>query len=189
LLAAGNKTGLTIMLRAFPHKDVAARDRIDAAFLALAEGDEGLAGKLDDGLLGGNSASDADFAPGLYKTRWGVCELCSLALLERRRGDAATAARHESTAGKYLDDIEAAGHVWHGLHYLRATLQAAGGNATGALKSLTTAVDLGWRRAWLLRVDPAFEDLRADPRFQQLLARIDQANAASRAQLPAAASP
>ncbi len=188
-LAAGDTAGVKQSLLALPAGGTAPRDRVDAAFLALAAGDTGLVAKLSAGLAGGKLEDETAFEPGLYKTRWGVCELCSLALLDRRQGDAADAARLESTARTYLDQVESAGHVWHGLHYLRATLLAQGGDAEGALKSLERAVDLGWRRAWLLQADPALAGLRDQPRFARLLSRIDEANANARVKLAGSVSP
>jgi hypothetical protein len=188
-LAAGDTAGVKQSLLGLPAKGTEPRDRIDGAFLALAAGDTGLVAKLSSGLAGRKLEDETAFEPGLYKTRWGVCELCSLALLDRRQGDAAEAARLESTARSYLDQLESAGHVWHGLHYLRATLQAQGGDKDGALKSLERAVDLGWRRAWLLQADPLLAGLRDEPRFGKLLARIDDANAKARAKLAEGVSP
>ena len=189
LLAAGDTAGLRKLLSRFPAGQSASRDRIDAAWLALAAADEKLVATLGGNLIGGRLTDESEFAPGLYKTRWGVCELCSLAFLESRQGDAMRAERLALSAENYLDGVESAGHVWNGLHYLRATLLAEQGDVDAALAALERAVGLGWRRAWLLRADPALAGLRASPRFVNLLARIDQANAASRAKLEAVASP
>jgi hypothetical protein len=124
-----------------------------------------------------------ELTPGLYRTRWGVCELCSAALLASRAGDATSARRHAEAARAYFEGLEANGHVWHGLHYLRAGILAQSGDAGAALTSLERAVDLGWRRAWLMRMDPALEPIRANARFEELLARVDLATAGERAAL------
>lgn len=182
-LATGDKAGLQRFLTGISLAEAAPRERVDAAFLALAAGDAALAGRLGGAALAPRATEADDFAPGLYRTRWGVCELCSLALLERQRGDTAAAERHATAAAQYLDAVESHGHVWHGLHYLRATLQAQRGEADAALQSLQRAVDLGWRRAWLMRADPALQSLAGHPRFLNLLASLDATNAEARERL------
>jgi hypothetical protein len=158
---------------------------VDTAFFALAISDPALAvGIAGDALAPRPSLVD-DFSPGLYRTRWAVCEICTAGLLERDRGDAAAAAGFESVAASHFDQLEASGHVWHGLHYLRAGLQAQAGDTAAALASLERAVALGWRRAWLMRIDPALTPLRSEAMFQKLLAKIDRENAAARERLAA----
>ena len=176
-LAAGDKDGLRQYLKRLRLDSVAPRDRLDAAFLALAAEDTSLAAELAGlGSASAGRARDEDFAPSLYRTRWGICELCALSLLSRLRGDTTAAAAQASAAAAALDRMEAQGHVWHGLHYLRAGLHAQRGDSKAALASLQRAVDLGWRRAWLMAADPALAPLRDEPGFRALLARIEAAN-------------
>lgn len=186
-LAAGDLDGLRRFLRRLPLDSATPRERLDAAFLALAARDTSLASGL--GAVGGGPAGTPygdDLAPGVYRTRWGVCELCSLALLSRAAGDAASATAHSDVAAAALDRMQERGHVWHGLHYLRAGLQAQQGQGEAAIDSLEQAVDLGWRRAWLMRADPALEPVRSDPRFTALLEKIDVANGLARERLATA---
>ncbi len=82
-----------------------------------------------------------------------------------------------------LDRYERQGNVWHALHFHRARLKALRGDGEGALTSLAAAVDAGCRRGWRLRLDPAFDSLRDQPRFSTALARIDAEVARQRALL------
>jgi tetratricopeptide (TPR) repeat protein len=183
LLATGDIAGLRLHLGRLELDRALPRERVDAAFFALAIGEPALASRIAGDALEPRPDLADDFRPGLYRTRWGVCEACTAALLERRRGDPAAAARMEALATQHFDNVESNGHVWHGLHYLRATVQAQAGEREAALASLGRAVELGWRRGWLMRRDPSFGDLRSDPQFESLLARIDEANAADRRKL------
>lgn len=183
LLATGDVTGLRRHLAGLDFDKAAPRERVDAAYFALALDDLPLATKIAGDSLEPRPTLADDFQPGLYRTRWAVCEACTAALLERSHGDAASAARFESIANAHFDDVERNGHVWHGLHYLRAGMQAQAGDKAAALASLGRAVELGWRRAWLMRIDPALKPLREDSKFKKMLATIDAANERSRAEL------
>ena len=180
LLATGNTKDLRTHLSNLRLRNASPRERTEAAFFALALDDAALAEKLaGDALVPRPTLAD-DFQPGLYRTRWGVCEICSAALVESSRGDAKAAAQFEVAAKSYFDRVEASGHVWHALHYLRAGLQAQAGEKESALASLDRAVELGWRRGWLMRADPSLKPLREEKKFKDLLAAIDSANAESR---------
>jgi hypothetical protein len=185
LLAAGDVAGLRLHLGRLVLDQAVPRERVDTAYFALAIGDPALARGIAGDALAPRSSLADDFRPGLYRTRWAVCEICTAGLLERSRGDAAAAAELESVAARHFDQVEASGHVWHGLHYLRAGLQAQAGDKAAALASLDRAVAIGWRRAWLMRVDPALTPLRGEAGFKELLAKIDRENAAAREQLAA----
>ena len=161
---------------------------IDSAFLALVAGDARQAEELRILALRDPVDPQDTFHPGFYATRWGICEVCVLSLLERKRGDVAMADGLAQFASHWFDEIEANGHRWHGLHYARATLLAAGGRTQEALASLERAYELGWRRAWLMRADPALASLRAEPRFVALIARIELDAARSRQRLSASAA-
>jgi len=186
LLASGDQAGLRLHLGRLDFGQAEPRERVDAAFFALALGEQALAERLAGDALAQRPTLLEDLRPGLYRTRWGVCEACTAGLLERGRGQADRATPLESLAARHLDDVEARGHVWHGLQYLRAALHAQAGEPDAALRALERAVELGWRRAWLMRVDPSFSALRQDPRFQGLLAKIEESNAASRQALATA---
>jgi tetratricopeptide (TPR) repeat protein len=180
LLATGDRQGLRLHLERLDLGEAQPRERVDAAFFALALGEQALAERIAGDALAQQPALLEDLRPGLYRTRWGICEACTAGLLERGRGNLDRAAPLESLAVRHFDSVEARGHVWHGLNYLRAALLAQQGEREAALGALERAVKLGWRRAWLTRADPSFAELRRDSRFQSLLATIDEANAAAR---------
>ena len=121
----------------------------------------------------------------VWQTRWGRSALLAFTLCARARGDTAAAERYLAQLSGWLDYLERNGHVWAGLHYLRADVHALRGRSDDALRELGTATRLGWRRAWWMRVDPALESVRADTRFAALLAHIASANASDQARLTA----
>jgi serine/threonine-protein kinase len=182
-LATGDRAAALRALRALPPEEASARERADAALSALAAGDAALAARLAAVPRQASQPVEEMLQPGLYRTRWGACELCALALVERAHGNEAEAARLESLAAAFLDRVEAGGHAWHALHYLRAALRAQRGDIGGALESLERAVAMGWRRAWWMSLDPALAPLRGEERFRRLLATIEAANAQARSRL------
>jgi TolB-like protein/DNA-binding winged helix-turn-helix (wHTH) protein/tetratricopeptide (TPR) repeat protein len=150
-----------------------ARQLLNAGFLAAAAGDAGLAEKYRARAVALVQSPHESLQPGLYSLRWGNCELCYLAMLERLRGAADVAQSHEAFVLARLVDNEKAGHRWHGLEYVRATVLAQQGNDSGALQALQRAAHLGWRSVWLTEVDPAFTRLRKRPEFQRLVSQQD----------------
>ncbi len=115
-----------------------------------------------------------------YRIRWGRSSPLTLAIIALRGGDSAGAAERLTALMNHLDDLERAGHVWHGLEYLRASMHALREDPHAALAALERAYQLGWRRAWWMRVDPAFAGMRDDPAFTGLITRIEHENAATR---------
>ncbi|HUM11848.1 MAG TPA: winged helix-turn-helix domain-containing protein [Myxococcaceae bacterium] len=85
----------------------------------------------------------------------------------------------------YVDRYERQGNVWHAIGYHKARIAAMRGDGATALAQLEKAVDLGWRRGWWLRVDPALASLRSSPRFQAVLERIETETRAQRERLSA----
>ncbi|MEG2805811.1 winged helix-turn-helix domain-containing protein [Stenotrophomonas sp.] len=79
-----------------------------------------------------------------------------------------------------------AGDGWPDLAVERALLQQARGASGPALVALHQAVDAGFRDAAWLRATPLFAPLRTAPGWAPLLARIETAVAAERAQVLAA---
>jgi TolB-like protein/DNA-binding winged helix-turn-helix (wHTH) protein/tetratricopeptide (TPR) repeat protein len=173
-LARGNFTLLLENLRSKEWLAIDdARQLLNAGFLAAAAGDAGLAEKYRARAVALAQSPHESLRPGLYDARWGICELCYLAMLERLHGAADVAQSHESLVLTWLSNIEKAGHLWHGLEYVRATVLAQQGNDAGALLALQRAVKLGWRSYWLTDVDPAFVRLRKRPEFQRLFSQQD----------------
>lgn len=85
----------------------------------------------------------------------------------------------------YVDRYERQGNVWHAIGYHKARIAAMRGDEPTALAQLEKAVDMGWRRGWWLKVNPALASLRSSPRFQIVLARIETETRAQRERLAA----
>jgi len=119
----------------------------------------------------------------VWETRWGRAPEIILALTARATGDSEGAERYLDQLDLWLEYVVREGHVWAGERYLRAATAALRNDRSKALRALEEAVELGWRRSWWLRADPAFRSLRDDPHFIALLARIDALNAPMRAHI------
>lgn len=161
-------------------------EHADAAWLALAAGDEALARKWSPKEPVITGELEAQFMPTIYDTRWSLCSLCARVSLEQLNGDADTARRHVAIMQKWIDDLAEQGGAWPGLDFLRAQLAAQLGQRDEAFGWLTQAVDRGWRREWILRAEPAFATLRDDRRYAALLARIQEDNKRARDKVTAA---
>jgi TolB-like protein/DNA-binding winged helix-turn-helix (wHTH) protein/Flp pilus assembly protein TadD len=155
-------------------------EHADAAWLAVAAGDEALARRWSprEPVIAGEL--EPQFQPSIYDTRWSLCSMCQRATLERLQGDDENARRHVAMMRSWLDSLSAQGGDWPGLHFLRAQLAAQSGDGEAAFTSLTNAVDRGWRREWILRAEPAFAALRGDSRYSALLKRIQESNKQAR---------
>ena len=88
-------------------------------------------------------------------------------------------ANANAAAEPLLDDAQAmlqrlrnGGNTFHTLAYHEARIAALRGQRDVCVAKLGAAVDGGWRRAWSLAFDPAFRDLRDDPRVKALIARV-----------------
>ncbi len=79
-----------------------------------------------------------------------------------------------------LNDYEQRGVTAPAFSFHRARMLALRGDTARALTSLQTAVDRGWRRAWWINRDPAFEQLRGETAFKAMLQKIDAQLAAQR---------
>lgn len=172
-LARGDSEGAKRFVKAIKIPDGYYREFADAGWLALAAGDEALARRwspLEPPTVG---EAEDDMMPSVYDTRWSLCSMCARALLERVQGDTGSALRHERRMFKWLEGFEKQGGQWSGLHYLKGTLHAQSGDAEAAFKELGRAIDLGWRRPWLLRADPALKSIRDDARFAPLLKKVE----------------
>jgi TolB-like protein/DNA-binding winged helix-turn-helix (wHTH) protein/Flp pilus assembly protein TadD len=188
LVAKNDTTALSLALK---KKEIVSnadpRQLIHASLLALVAGNTLQAEGWRAEAVHDQPDLQDTFHPRLYATRWSVCEMCVLSLLDRRRGETLAADKLARFASAWLDEVEASGHRWHGLHYVRATLLAPQGRTEEALASLERAYEHGWRRAWLMRFDPSLANLRAAPRFVSLLERIERDTAEVRERLTASA--
>ncbi|MCC7461042.1 MAG: winged helix-turn-helix domain-containing protein [Gammaproteobacteria bacterium] len=188
-LARGNRNSATRVLLRASSSNVAPDERLEATALALAVGDVGLAVAVAAGVDSNSVRAPNDLRSAPYHGLWGPCELCTLALLQQRTGAVDAAARSAAAALVALDDLARRGYRWPALDYQRAGLLAQMRHKDAALDALERAVDLGWRRAWLARIDPTMDHLRREPRFAAALARIDALNAHARVQLRVVVNP
>jgi serine/threonine protein kinase/tetratricopeptide (TPR) repeat protein len=93
-----------------------------------------------------------------------------------------------SEAAKIFDEIAAAnrksllaGADWPIVFMENAAVHALRGESTAALDELDRAYAAGWRDGRTLAIDPLFTSVRSEPRFKQMLARIEADVAAMRA--------
>jgi tetratricopeptide (TPR) repeat protein len=93
-----------------------------------------------------------------------------------------------SEAAKILDEISAAnrksllaGADWPMVFVQNGAIHALRGQSAAALDELDRAYAAGWRDGRTLAIDPLFASVRAEPRFTQLLSRIEADVAAMRA--------
>lgn len=185
LLATGDRDGLLRLLQSAKGNARDPQERIHAAFLALAAGDAGVATRMLAARAEDAAPSAERTGPEVEGMRWGRCDPCAMSILQHRAGRSELAEATARSTLAALDRLERQGLVLHGLHYARAGLLAQQGRATMAMREILRAADLGWRRAWLMRVDPSLESLRHEPAFVALIARIEADNLRARRRLTA----
>jgi len=173
LLARGDHAGMRRRLASLSIKPEYLAERADAAWLSLAAGDEKQARVWSPLMPPTVGEAEAELMPSIFDTCWSLCAMCSRALLEAVQGDATVAAKHRALMLKWFDELAKQGGDWHGLHYLRGVLHAQAGDREAAFRELQRAVDLGWRRPWLLRSDPSLRALHDDARYAKLMAVIE----------------
>jgi TolB-like protein/DNA-binding winged helix-turn-helix (wHTH) protein/Tfp pilus assembly protein PilF len=139
-----------------------------AAALALESGDRALARQFADQAIRSPGFNRTRLM-NVWHTRWARSDALTLALVGRSGPDAAGSAQLLTDLGKYLDRLQSNGHVWGGIHYLRACVLAQQGDVQGARAALLKAQALGWHRAWWAKHDPALAPLAADPAFRALM--------------------
>ena len=142
-------------------------------------------------LLAGNAAAAKsaverafkaqDFAPGMLESpwnasRWGHVDDMTVALVEMRTGKTEQATRRLGAVAATLDSLVANGGRRYGINELRATVLALRGDGEGAVRALSRAAELGWRRSWWAAREPDLESVRARGDFRELLARVDESN-------------
>jgi transcriptional activator of cad operon len=133
--------------------------------------------------LDATAARGETLAPEPWFVFQGSHRLLDLATVQSVLGQRALAEQHLVAVLTQLDTLERQDNRWHMLAFHRARVQALRGQRTNALDALEVAVRAGSRRAWWLRVDPAFAALRGEPRFAALLGDIGTRVAAQRRQL------
>lgn len=107
----------------------------------------------------------------------------NLATVQYLLGQAQASAATLEEVERHLDALTRQGNRWPMLDFHRGRALALRGRISDSLTALERAVAAGARRGWWLRLDPALAALRGEPRFQRLLADIDQRVATQRQQL------
>jgi DNA-binding winged helix-turn-helix (wHTH) protein/TolB-like protein/Tfp pilus assembly protein PilF len=169
---------LALTAQAVP-EDAYAIDVMMVRAMAALPVDEALLQRALDTLR----SRDATLQPILWTVFQGFDPLIDLATIYAVLGQPEKGRPHLDMAEQQLDRYERQGNAWHALAFHRSRLLALRGHTNAALDALHAAVSGGCRRGWRLRLDPAFESLRASPRFAAELARIDAETARQRAAL------
>lgn len=117
----------------------------------------------------GESARQASF----YEVVKGFYPTLEIATLYAVAGAADRAAPLIDEAERTVEQYAQHGVSVPGLDFHRARIAGLRGDPARTLAALQRAVDAGWRRAWRLRLDPAFATLKHDTRFTALVARIE----------------
>lgn len=99
-----------------------------------------------------------------------------LAVVDMILGDQLSAQRELETVLSMLNAMIAAGVERHGTYELRAQVHALKGQGDDAMRDLSKAAQLGWRRAWWALHEPYFASLRPRSDFQDLMTRVNQSN-------------
>jgi TolB-like protein/DNA-binding winged helix-turn-helix (wHTH) protein len=150
---------------------------LSAAYYRLLVGDSAEARGLVE-----RARQAADFVPEALQSpwdlaRWGHSDDLTIALVELRGGDRASAYRRLDTLAATLDQLARNGEQRYGVDELRATVLAQRGEADGAMKSLARAAEKGWRRAWWAAREPDVAALWARGDFRDLVTRVGSSNA------------
>jgi transcriptional activator of cad operon len=99
-----------------------------------------------------------------------------LAAVDIILGDQLSAQRELGAVLTMLNAMIAAGIERHGTYELRAQVYALKGQGDDAMRDLSKAAQLGWRRAWWALHEPYFASLRPRSDFQDLITRVNQSN-------------
>jgi len=150
---------------------------LSAAYHRLLIGDAAAARLLIERAL-----KAADFMPGTLESpwdaaRWGHSDDLTIAMVELQNGDKPSAMRRLDAVSATLDRLVRNGDKRYGVDELRATVLALRGDGDGAMRSLSRAADLGWRRAWWAEREPDLSALWTRSDFRALMTRVNESNA------------
>lgn len=126
----------------------------------------------------------ADRDPGYGEDAWfarnaspvGSPYRIDLSVAEIALGDRLSAGRELDSVLAMLNAMIAAGVERSGTYELRAKVYALKDQAIDAMRDLSKAEKLGWRRAWWATHEPYFASLFPRSDFQALIIRVNQAN-------------
>jgi TolB-like protein/DNA-binding winged helix-turn-helix (wHTH) protein len=99
-----------------------------------------------------------------------------LAVAEKMLGEDAAAQRDLDEVLAMLNSMIASGVERYGTYELRAKVYALQGRGDDALRDLSKAVNLGWRRSWWAANEPYFASMQSRSDFQALLAQVNRSN-------------
>jgi TolB-like protein/DNA-binding winged helix-turn-helix (wHTH) protein/Tfp pilus assembly protein PilF len=125
-----------------------------------------------------------DREPGLAEDPWsaraatpvGSSYRIDLAMAEISLGDQLSAQRELDTVLTMLNAMIGAGVERSGTYELRAKVYALKGQGDDAMRDLSRAASLGWRRAWWAMHEPYFASLLSRRDFQALMTGVSQSN-------------
>jgi TolB-like protein/DNA-binding winged helix-turn-helix (wHTH) protein/tetratricopeptide (TPR) repeat protein len=158
-----------------------------AAYYQLLAADVTAARTLAERALKSPDYSAADLGNPWNISRWGHSDELTLALIDMRTGNEAAAASRLGSIAATLDDLVRNGEKRFGVDEVRATVLALRGDPEGAVRSLTRAAELGWRRSWWAQREPDLSTIWTRNDFRALMSRVDQSNSELRARIAQAA--
>jgi serine/threonine-protein kinase len=88
--------------------------------------------------------------------------------------------QHEAARAQLTERVKEVAEADHDAPYWIATAYAVEGMRDQAFKWLERAINRGNENSPWFRVNPAWVDLRDDPRFEQLMQRIEKSHAQAR---------
>jgi transcriptional activator of cad operon len=109
-------------------------------------------------------------------TPYGSSYRIDLAVADIAIGDQVSAQRELGTVLAMLNAMIGAGVERYGTYELRAKVFALNGQTDDAMRDLSRAATLGWRRSWWAAHEPYFASLRSSSDFQALISRVNQSN-------------
>jgi transcriptional activator of cad operon len=156
---------------------------LQAGYHKLLAGDAAAAKTLAERALKAPDYIAGDLENPWNISRWGYSGDLILALIEMHTGNEAEAARRLGSISVTLDQLVRNGEKRFGVEEVRATVFALRGDPDGAVRSLTRAAELGWRRSWWAQREPDLAAIWTRNDFRALMARVDQSNSELRARL------
>ncbi len=104
-----------------------------------------------------------------WDMEWGFSHALYLLQTQRRSGDKLAAVETRERLETFFDKMREQGLRTPGTDYVVANLAALSDQPEQALAHLKSAVERGWSKLWWLEQDPAFDTLRSDPRYLNVI--------------------
>jgi TolB-like protein/DNA-binding winged helix-turn-helix (wHTH) protein len=178
-LASGGLPALRMQISAIEPLAVAPRELLDVAYAQLVVGDAGAARRLVDRALQ-TPGFDEQMLSDPWRVRVGFSYQLIVAAAKLWGGERADAERRLQALTQVTDKLVADGVERYGVYELRAQILAVRGDLDGAMRSLTQAVDLGWRYTWWAEQEPYLAALHARRDYQALIKRATALNSQMR---------